>query len=503
MILGDGASVDTDLDTLDGLFRRAGVRRPDVLALCDAPNRADRAPRRLTFAEADRAISGVAARLRGLGLMNDSIVAIQLGNTVESIIALLGVLRAGMIAVPLPVLWRQQEMVNALLPLGPKAVITTGRIGAYAHVEIAMHVAAELFPVRHVCSFGSDLPDGVVPLDDVFESAPGELVDASRIEHPAAHVAVITFEVGSQGYAALARNHAELIAGGLAVFLESGLPSDVALLSTIPASTFGGLCATLMPWLLSGGTLHLHHGFDEEAFAAQCAAVDGGALVVPGPVLTPLAETGELEGFWHVLSLWRTPERMATATPWEGAAAVTDIACFGDIAVCAGRRGDDGMPAAIPLGVVHAPRGAGRGPTVLETMRTKAGTLAVRGTMVPKAAFPPGIEGSGSAFFAPEEDGFVRTGFICRPTEDGESVVITGTADGLASVGGYSFRAAEIEARVVKVDAQATLTTVPDALLGQRLAGHGRDRTSAFLQALGFNPLVSGAFRRRKTADAA
>ncbi|MCK9919314.1 acyl--CoA ligase [Microbacteriaceae bacterium K1510] len=503
MILGDGDPADTDLDTLDGLFRRAGVRRPDVLALCDAPNRADRAPRRLTYAEVDRAISGIAARLRALGLMSDSIVAIQLGNTVESVVALLGVLRAGMIAVPLPVLWRQQEMVNALLPLGPKAIITAGRIGAYAHVEIAMHVAAELFPVRHVCAFGDDLPDGIVPLDNVFEPSPVDLADVSRLDHPAAHVAAITFEVGAQGYAALARNHSELIAGGLAVFLESGMPSDLALLSTIPASTFGGLCATLMPWLLSGGTLHLHHGFEADAFARQCAVIDGGALVVPGPVLTPLAETGELEGLSHVLALWRAPERMAATTPWHGAATLTDIASFGEIAVCAGTRGADGMPVAIPLGTLHAPRDAVRGPTLLETMRTKAGTLAVRGAMVPKAAFPPGIERSGSAFFAPEEDGFVRTDFVCRPNPENESVVITGTADGFASIGGYRFRAAEIEARVAKVDAQATLTTVPDALLGQRLAGQGRDRTSAFLQALGFSPLVAGAFRRRKAADAA
>ena len=503
MILGDGDPTDGDLDTLDGLFRRAGVRRPDVLALCDAPHRADRAPRRLTFAEADRAISGVASRLRALGLMNDSIVAIQLGNTVESVVALLGVLRAGMIAVPLPVLWRQQEMVNALLPLGPKAIITAGRIGAYAHVDIAMHVAAELFPVRHVCAFGKDLPDGVVPLDDVFEAPRTDLADASRLDNPAAHVAVITFEVGSQGYAAVARSHAELVAGGLAVFLESGLPSDAALLSTIPPSTFGGLCATLTPWLLSGGSLHLHHGFDAEAFFDQCADIAGGAVIVPGPVLTPLAETGELQGLSHVLALWRAPERMAVATPWQGAAALTDIACFGEIAVCAGARGDDGMPAAIPLGAVHAPRAEAHGPTLLQTIRTRAGTLAMRGAMVPKMPFPPGIERSGSAFFAPEEDGFVRTGFVCRLNEDGQGVVITGTADGLASVGGYSFRAADIEARVTKIDAQATLTTVPDALLGQRLAGEGRERTSAFLQALGFNPLVSGAFRRRKAADAA
>jgi hypothetical protein len=45
--------------TLDDLFRRAAVRHPDMPALLDPPNResfTDGAPRRLTYAEADRVV---------------------------------------------------------------------------------------------------------------------------------------------------------------------------------------------------------------------------------------------------------------------------------------------------------------------------------------------------------------------------------------------------------------------------------------------------------------
>jgi non-ribosomal peptide synthetase component E (peptide arylation enzyme) len=65
--------------TLDELFRRAGVRSPDALALCDQPDRGqftDGAPRRLTYADADRAISALAAKLHALGLKTDAVVAI-------------------------------------------------------------------------------------------------------------------------------------------------------------------------------------------------------------------------------------------------------------------------------------------------------------------------------------------------------------------------------------------------------------------------------------------
>ena len=96
----------------------------------------------------------------------DSVVAIQLANTVNSVIALLGVLRAGMIAAPLPLLWRRQETLVALLRCSAKAIITAARIGTSAPAENAMQAASEVFALRHLCGFGPDLPDGVLPLDD-------------------------------------------------------------------------------------------------------------------------------------------------------------------------------------------------------------------------------------------------------------------------------------------------------------------------------------------------
>src|SRR6202023_823370 len=53
--------------TIDEIFRRVAQRRPEALALADAPNRktfTDGAPRRLTFAQADRAGSAIAGRVR-------------------------------------------------------------------------------------------------------------------------------------------------------------------------------------------------------------------------------------------------------------------------------------------------------------------------------------------------------------------------------------------------------------------------------------------------------
>lgn len=501
MILGDDDRTGGTRTTLDDLFRRAGVRHPDALALADPPNRpalTGGAARMLTFAEADRAISALAARLRGLGLYSDTVVALQLGNTVESIIALLGVLRAGMIAAPVPLLWRQKDMVDALGRIGAKLIVTSARVGSCVHADIAMQVAAELFPIRYVCAFGGDLHDGVVPLDDIFDAGADVAASDARSENPASHVAVITFEAGGDGFVPVARNHAELIAGGMSVVLESGLAPDAPILSTIPTASFAGLALTLVPWLINGGALHLHHGFDADTFATQCRALNGGAVMLPEPVLAPLLQAGTLDGAGAVVALWRAPERMTSGAPWSGEAALTDVQSFGEIGLIAARRERGALPSPIPCGRVgHARGGAAAGPP-LETMR-KANTLLLRGAMVPVNAFPPGADSAGLPHIAAADDGFVDTGFACRADSGGRTLTVSGPPAGFAGIGGYRIRQNAVEALVAEADQAATIIAVPDALLGQRLAASSRDRAAvqADLQARGVNPLIAGAFRAR------
>ena len=117
----------------------------------------------------------------------------------------------------------------------------------------------------------------------------------ARPDSAAAHVAAVTFGVDARGISAVARNHIELISGGLAVFLEAGIAADARFLSTIPIGSFAGAALTLVPWLLSGGTLHLHHGFDPPVFAAQSGTTRPDMLTLPAPALAPLAEAGVLD----------------------------------------------------------------------------------------------------------------------------------------------------------------------------------------------------------------
>lgn len=477
--------------TLDELFRRAGVRTPHALALSDPPNResfTDGAPRSLTYAATDRAISTLAARLHGLGLKADAVVAFQLPNTVESVITLLGVLRAGMIGAPLPLLWRQQEVVAALRGIGAKAIITCGRAGTEQPTKTAMLAAAELFSIRHVCAFGSDLPGGVVPLNEVFAPSGKFVPEPVRPGAAGTHVAAVTFDVTAAGIVPVARNAAQFTAGGLAVFLEAGLVQGVNILSTIPPASFSGIALTVMPWLLAGGSLALHHSYDPKALVAQSETLSDPTLILPGPALVPLAETGRLLAFKHIIALWRAPERLATTQLWDHEVALTDVSAFGEVGLLAGKRGANHRPLPIPCGLIHAPRGVAGAVTVAQCTRTQNGTLALRGAMAPTQLFPPGRHAK------PIE--FVDTGFKCAIDDDG--FVITGPPAGISAVGGYRFTQQAMDAMIAETDPAATIMAVPNGLLGQRLAGCSTNPQMliAALQARGINPLVAGAFGR-------
>jgi hypothetical protein len=507
MILGNANTEAVPATTLDGVFRQAAARRPGAVALADPPNRESVTggpPRRLTYAEADRAVSAIAARLRELGLQTDSVVAIQLPNTIESVLTVLGVLRAGMIAVLLPLLWRRADAAAALGPLGPRAIITASRIGDFDACAMAMQIAADIFTIRHVCSFGRNLPEAVIAFDDLLDQdAPASPPEVGRDGHPAAHVALVTFDVTPDGPIAVARNHAELIAGGLATLLEGGIEPDARLLGCCATGSFAGLALTMMPWLLSGGTLFLHHGFDADAFAAQCRDDACDTVVLPSALVPQLQAAGLLAHaeLRNVLAIWRTPERLPAAVAWrQPGVKLTDMLVFGEMTVIGSGRDAGGMPTPMPPFAVTAPAGSASAVPVVEIERTGTGTLAFRGPMVPRHGFPPGAERLGLPCLKADAEGFVDTFYPCRIDRMMGTVAVTGPPNGLLSVGFYRFVRSDLEELVRRADGGAFVAALPDALTGHRLAGiSGGTGVRAALAERGVNPLIAEAFLDRQS----
>src|SRR4051794_34466487 len=280
--------------TLDVLFQRIRARQPDAVALVDPLNKVritGLPPKRLTFAQADRAITALAAHFIEAGLPANSVIALQLPNTIEFALTALAAHRAGLVVAALPLLWRQAELTVALNRTGARAVVAASRIDGVSHADLAMNAAAECFSIRHVCGFGSDLPEGMACLDDAMANAPGTAPSAVQDGRRAA---VISFDVTTDGFRAVPRTHLHLIAGGLAIFLESGVPQGAAILSAFAPSSFAGLTASLVLWLLSGGALVLHHPFDADVLEQQVDEQACDFLVAPAPLALRLLESGML-----------------------------------------------------------------------------------------------------------------------------------------------------------------------------------------------------------------
>jgi uncharacterized lipoprotein YbaY len=430
MILGDPAAATplalSDRLTIDEVFRRTAARQPAALALCDPPDReafTDGAPRRFTFAAAEQVVAATAALLQSLALPPDSVVGIQLPNIAENILTMLGVLRAGMIAAPLPPAWRRAEAVAALSRVNAKVLITCARVGAFDHGHLARQIAAEVFSIRYVCGFGAKLPDGVVALDGVFSAPAGtaapalDALDRIPRSNAASHLAAISFDVGADGVIPVARSHVELLAGGLGVLIESRLAERTTMLSAVLPSSFAGICVTLLPWLLSGSALLLHQPFDAEMFVRQRREEQFDTLILPGSLAVPLAgiDIPGADRPTRVIASWPSPELLAESPAWRDPNAVfVDVSSFGEAVALPARRAVSGRPSPLAFGPVTVPRARADGIAIAELVRTEAGTLAARGAMVPRHAYPPGAEQSGLPGFRIGPGGFLETGYPCR-----------------------------------------------------------------------------------------
>ncbi|HHK75020.1 MAG TPA: acid--CoA ligase, partial [Rhizobiales bacterium] len=155
-------------DPLDALLHRTAVEAPDRLAIADPPNKAQimgETPLRLSYRQADAIVDHLADTFTTLGLARDDVVAIQLPNTAESVLTILACSRAGLIACPLPVIWREHELAKALPNIAPRALVTAQHIFEHPHADMMRNIAADLMTVRFVFGFGKDLPDGVMSLE--------------------------------------------------------------------------------------------------------------------------------------------------------------------------------------------------------------------------------------------------------------------------------------------------------------------------------------------------
>jgi hypothetical protein len=391
----------------------------------------------------------------------------------------------------------------ALNRTGARAIVTMSKIDGVSHADLAMNAAVEAFSIRHVCGFGSDLPEGMASLDLALA---GQSTTARSVTQDGRRAAIISFDVTVDGFRAVPRTHLNLIAGGLALFLESDVPQGANLISAFAPSSFAGLSSSLLIWLLSGGTLALHHPFDGDVLERQINDNSCDTLIAPAQLALRLSEIdmpSRLPTLRNLIALWRAPEQVGSSPPWTAPnTTLTDVYLFGEAGLFGACRSADGAPLAILPGPHGAPRAVPGSSIAGEILLTPRGTLALRGPMVAAAAYAPAPAPSDSLVAQPPRD-YVDTDYAARLDRSTGAICITAPPSGIMAVGGYRFLSQDLQQWAARLGQGALLTALPDRLSGYRLAGRAQDNARAreALAELGVNPLMVEAFRERANAN--
>lgn len=389
--------------TLDQLLRLSAQRGGDTLALVDAPDRplwADGAPRRLTWNQVDAAVSAVAGRFFEMGLPSEALVCVQGLNVTDTLIALLGCIRAGLVAVIVPIDFSPAEIVGVAERLNAKAILAARRMGDVQPLRSLRHLVDEsIADIRFIGAFGADLPGGTVSFEDcIGYPRTGAITRLSRRERPEESLAIMTIDRGPEGDFAVARNHREWHAAAAILVAELGLSRASRLLCPMAPSGLAGLAGGLVSWLSTGCQLVLHQAFDATVFAVQMTMHGVTHALLPDVVL----RAGLVDGLFDsrklekVAGLVRTPH--TAVVPADVPCSVPHFAVLGEIGIVPMRPLEDGRFGLDAL--VSAPEDTAL--PLVEAGIEESGYLALRGQQVPgigfdvserEVSYPLGAEG--------------------------------------------------------------------------------------------------------------
>jgi len=406
--------------SLDDLFRETAGAHPDRLAIVDAPDRAEwtgGAPRQVTYAEAEHDIRRLAAFFAAIGLGPDHVIGIQAPNTVETVIAVLGALRAGLIVSPLPLHWRQKNVLEALNGIGAKGLIAADRIETRQVASSARDIAAELFGLRFVFGLGKDIPDGLIELAPVIAEMSDEMTEV-ELEASADRTATICWSRSGEETLPVTRCHNHWIAAASHLLAELDLPDAASVLVPYSLSGLTGLGAGILPWLMKGGTLHLHHPTSLSGLTAHANEVSADVVLTPGP-LVQLMDKGLTSSKTKIVAAWNiaAPEPQAFVPGHD----IIDLHLADEYALVAKARGPSARVHATALGKHSGSQGCESGPALLEIDITGTGdageqsTLLVKGPMVGEVGWPT-LPGRAKL---PNLDGYLETGIKVQPIQGG------------------------------------------------------------------------------------
>jgi 2,3-dihydroxybenzoate-AMP ligase len=461
---------------LGTLLRDVADRHPDDPALVDAA-----AEVRLTHSElADRADSA-AARLLDLGLDPGDRIVVQLGNGWEFVVLTLACLRAGIVPVMALPAHRRTELAHLARQSEATAIAVPDRMRDFDHQQLAHELADEVRSGPwHVLVAGTEVAPGSIDLRALC--GPGDDPKAARARLDAVpvggrDVAVFLLSGGTTGLPKLiARTHDDYVYNARRSAEVADVGSDAVYLVSLPAGhNFPLACPGILGALLAGGrVVTLPSPEPARAFATIAAEGVTHTAVVPA-----------VAGRWLDHAVEHGVDDVATLRVLQvgGARLADELARRVGPVLDATLQQVFGMAEGLlnftrlddPEEVVCTTQGRPMCPDdevrLVDELdhdvpEGEPGSLLTRGPYTPRGYYKA-AEQNARAF---TEDGWYRSGDICRRTSDG-NLVVEGRDKDMINRGGEKISAEEVENLVYQLPAVAQVAAIamPDPQLGERV----------------------------------
>ncbi|KMS69961.1 Triostin synthetase I [Streptomyces viridochromogenes] len=458
---------------LGDLLRETADRTPDTTALVDGDLR-------LTYAElADRA-DALAVRLLDLGLGPGDRMVVQLPNGWEFTVLTWACLRAGIVPVMALPAHRRLELAYLAAHAEAAAIAVPDRLRDFDHQALAHELGKELPGPWHVLVAGDDIDPAGLDLRTLC--APGEDPAADRARLDAAapgsrDVAVFLLSGGTTGLPKLiARTHDDYAYNARASAEVSGVDATAVYLVSLPAGhNFPLACPGILGTLLAGGRVVMLPSPEPARVFATVAAEEVTHTAVVPAVAGRWLEHAEQHGAGQMGSL-RVLQVGGSRLADELARRVRPVLGTTLQQVFGMAEGllnytllDD------PEDVICTTQGRPMCPDdevrlVDELDRDvpdgEPGSLLTRGPYTPRGYYRA-PEHNKRAF---TEDGWYRSGDICRRTPEG-NLVVEGRDKDMINRGGEKVSAEEVENLVYELAdvSQVAAVAMPDPALGERV----------------------------------
>ncbi|HET6565685.1 MAG TPA: class I adenylate-forming enzyme family protein [Xanthomonadales bacterium] len=303
--------------TLHDLLAARGFDMPDTLAVADAPNRNSLvagAELRMNFAELNQAAENLAADFIERGVGFGDVLLVQLPNIAELVVCYFACSRIGAVISPMPVQYGAHEIAFAAQQLQPRALITVTRIKDSPLAETAR---AALPAEVAVWTFAGG--EDALEITRQADAARSARLEQQLQQHrPDANtIFTVCWTSGTTGTPkGVPRSHNMWLATGRTSSEAGGYRRGDRLLNPFPLVNMAALGGFLVPFVLNGCSLVLHHPFDPAVFFGQMQNERITFTIVPPALLNQMARSADAWNRFDFSELRRIGSGSAPLSPW-------------------------------------------------------------------------------------------------------------------------------------------------------------------------------------------